>query len=373
MGLGVYILVNGKHDEKADKLTQMVSSVEVNEQIDQATTYKINFAIDICDKDIATSLQAVTDPYAVLGILVTVKENLVCLVNGPVTKQMANLKHGGAGSSLQVEGSDHFHDLGKKAEGHQPWANTSDSKIVSSILSKKGLNADVADTGLEAHIETDHSLSQIESYAELIRQLAARNAYHFWLTYDEKGNGTGHFKPRNLKEENPMKKLIVNLENNNIDNLNIQWDINKPTKVHIQNISLRSKAISELDLTLEGEVTLGEVSLLDLVKDKGTIMQLTVTCDTEEDMRKRGKAALMEAHWFINATCQTSLPQLCDILRIHTIVFVDGAGKRHSGKYYVTGVKHTIDAANHKMEMSLARNGWGKEGDDVENLLAKIF
>jgi hypothetical protein len=55
----------------------------------------------------------------------------------------------------------------------------------------------------------------------------------------------------------------------------------------------------------------------------------------------------------------TSLHRLCDIVRFHTIVLVQGAGSRHSGKYYVTGVKHKIDAAAHKMELELQRNGWG--------------
>ena len=366
MGLGILIITKEGVDQE---LTQMVSSVEVHEQIDQPTTYKINFAIDICDKDIAKTLHAVTDPHAVLGVLVAVKDTMVCLVNGPVTKQMANLKHGGAGSSLQVEGSDHSHDLGRKDEGNQPWKDTSDSGIFSSIMTEKGFGSDVEDTGGMAHIESDHTLSQIVSNVEL----AARNAYHFWITYDENGGGTGHFKTRNLKADGPPKKLIVNLENNNIDHLNITWDINKATKVHIQNINLSTKVISALDLTLENEETLGDISLFQLAKGKEITMQLSLAADTEMDMRKRGKAALMEAHWFIDATCQTSLHKLCDIDRVHTVVFVDGAGKRHSGKYYVTSVTHTIDAANHKMDIKLARNGWGKDGEDVDNLLAKIF
>ena len=43
----------------------------------------------------------------------------------------------------------------------------------------------------------------------------------------------------------------------------------------------------------------------------------------------------------------------------HTIVEVQGAGNRYSGKYYVTGVKHIIDASAYKMELELARNAWG--------------
>ena len=369
MGLGIQIMVNNTVNEK---LTGQVSSVEVHEIMDQPTQYKINFMIDICDKDIAKSLHDVTDPHAILGILVAVKDELVCLVNGPVTKQKVNLQHGGAGSSLQVEGTDDTHLMDKKTTSNKP-STDSDSTIVRTIFSHHSLTSDIEDTGDSTHHEDNHSLSQIDSDFELVKQLAGRNGYHFWITYDEKGKPTGHFRSRNLAQT-PQNKLIVNLENNNIDQLNIEWDIDRPTKIHVKQVNLNNKTIIEEDVTLENEEILGEVSLKDLAKDKDKAIQLTFHVDDVGAMIKRGLAALKEAHWFITARCQTSLHKLCDdIVRPHTIVTVDGAGSRHSGKYYVTGVNHTIDAANHKMDVTLARNGWGKEGSADENLLAKIF
>ena len=38
---------------------------------------------------------------------------------------------------------------------------------------------------------------------------------------------------------------------------------------------------------------------------------------------------------------------------------LDGAGSRHSGNYLVAGVRHTIDAGGHRMELELLRNAWG--------------
>ena len=35
-----------------------------------------------------------------------------------------------------------------------------------------------------------------------------------------------------------------------------------------------------------------------------------------------------------------------------------GAGGRHSGKYFVASVKHTIDGAEHRMAAELLRNAW---------------
>ena len=46
-------------------------------------------------------------------------------------------------------------------------------------------------------------------------------------------------------------------------------------------------------------------------------------------------------------------------MRAHTVVELQGAGIRHSGKYFVGGVRHTIDADRHRMELELLRNAWG--------------
>ncbi len=46
-------------------------------------------------------------------------------------------------------------------------------------------------------------------------------------------------------------------------------------------------------------------------------------------------------------------------MRAHTVVEVNGAGTRHSGKYFVAGVRHTIDSESYLMELELLRNAWG--------------
>ena len=57
-------------------------------------------------------------------------------------------------------------------------------------------------------------------------------------------------------------------------------------------------------------------------------------------------------------TCQASVHNVGIPVRAHTLVNLRGAGSRHSGKYFVAGVRHVIDAAAHTMEITLVRNGW---------------
>jgi hypothetical protein len=101
-------------------------------------------------------------------------------------------------------------------------------------------------------------------------------------------------------------------------------------------------------------------------------MHFAPAVDDQGALNARSKGVLREAQWFINATCHTSLHRLCKIVRNHTIVSVVGAGSRHSGKYYVTGVRHKIDAADHNMDLELARNAWG-DASGISNAVQGIL
>ncbi|HYT75928.1 MAG TPA: hypothetical protein VEL79_14335, partial [Vicinamibacterales bacterium] len=81
--------------------------------------------------------------------------------------------------------------------------------------------------------------------------------------------------------------------------------------------------------------------------------------DDSGDLTARGEAALIDSGWFIRATCQTSVNAMSAIIRANSLVSLRGVGTRHSGKYYVKSVRHTIDPSAHNMEIELIRNAWG--------------
>ena len=81
--------------------------------------------------------------------------------------------------------------------------------------------------------------------------------------------------------------------------------------------------------------------------------------DDADDLKGRGEGALIEAGWFIRVTCSTSIRALGALVRPDALVDLQGLGKRHSGTYWVHGVRHVIDASAHLMELELYRNAWG--------------
>lgn len=354
MGLDVLICID---DIPNENLTQKVSSVEVYEKMDLNTTYKLNFAVDVCDGDIAASLEADTAPDKILSVLAKVNDSLVCLVKGPVTTQQAHLNHGGAGSSLHIEGEDTGRSLDHAPAYHVTDSGT-DAEIATNIISRSSqMIADVETTPGSVHSEENRSHVQRESDLNLLRSLARRNGFHFWITYTEAGIATGHFRSRSLDGE-PANTLIVNQQNNNIDLLRVNADSTRPSRTEGRQLDVRTLSVIGGATTLQ-DTTLGATGLAAVNGAEQQSVHLAPTVSDAGALEARSTGALREAQWFINATCNTSLHRLCNIVRFHTIVQIQGAGSRHSGNYYVTAVKHKIDAAAHTMELELARNAWG--------------
>jgi phage protein D len=356
MGLDILICVD---DIPNEHLTQSVSSVEVQERMDQNTTYKLNFMVDVCDGDIGHSIETDTNPNKILSILANVGDQLVCLVKGPVTQQSASLQHGGSGSSLHVEGEDTGHNMDHSTNFQVSTAVTDADIVTRIITANENMIADVEPTPSSAHDEDNHSHVQRESDLSLLRTLARRNGYHFWITYSEVGLATGHFRPRSLDGE-PAANLVINHEEYNIDSLQINADPRAPSQTVGRQLSLRNH--EEFGDTVALTDNLMGLNSLSSLSESPNSIHLAPMVDDSGALQARSEAALRDSQWFINATCHTSLHRLCNkIVRFHTIVNIEGAGLRHNGKYYVTAVKHTIDAVSYNMDIELARNAWGNE------------
>ena len=222
------------------------------------------------------------------------------------------------------------------------------------------------------HLEENNSQAQREYDLSFIRRLAERNGFHFWVSFDDQEKATGHFKERLLDKE-PAAKMLVNLGKNNIDNLRLNWDINRPTELNGSQVNQRTNQVMNGQARLDNITKLGAYGLKEILGSNVQTMEISMPVDSVGALETRLRAALLKAHWFINATCRTSLNRLCQLVFVHTIVDIQGAGSRHSGKYYVTGVKHTIDSVAHIMDLELQRNAWGTDKTGLNTLSKKIF
>ena len=350
MGLEIAIAVDGQADEELAQATE----VEVYECMGEATTYRLRYDLDISEGDLPLLVDGRLDPGSELSVLVPLSDTTHCLVKGPVHGQQIHLQHGGPGSWLDVLGSDTSVAMDRETRT-AIWADVTDGDAVSSILANYGYTPDVETTSA-GHYEDKHALVQRDSDLRFVRRLARRNGFLFWVTCDAQGVETAHFTRPPLDGQ-AEAELVINLASPSIQVLDIAWDVERPTAVVGAQLDLNTKETLDGDVAVTPQTILGQQSLQTITGDTRSV-HLLAPVDDAGDLQARGEGVLIESDWFIRATCRTSLDTLGELVRAHTVVEVQGAGSRHSGNYFVAAVRHTIDAATHKMDLTLIRNGW---------------
>jgi Phage tail baseplate hub (GPD) len=366
MGLGITISVGGKADVQ---LTEAIK-VEVYERMGETTQFSIFYPADTSNEDIPSVIDIRLDPGSVLSIAAGPDNAFQCLVKGPVYSQRLHLEHGGEGSTVEVRGADTSITMDRVFQS-AVWNDNTDSDAVNSILGNYGLTPDVTDTDT-THSEDKHSLVQRESDLRFVRRLARRNGFYFWITCDaDSGEETAHFKRPDLGQSAAVT-LQINVQPPNIEVFDLSWNAENPTSVEATQLDLDTKDDISGDLDKTPQTGLGDQQLLDITGDTRSI-HVAAPGDDAGDLQARSQGALVEADWFIRASCKTSLHLLGSLVRALTIVTVKGVGSRHSGNYLVSGVRHSIDAADHLMEIELVRNGWGQSPGGGKGLLNSIF
>ncbi|MCX6243089.1 MAG: contractile injection system protein, VgrG/Pvc8 family [Bacteroidetes bacterium] len=351
MSTSVAIAVNGLNDPD---LTQ-ATSIEVSERAGQTTTYSLKYGVSIIKGDIPFLTDKRLDAGSELSIVEIIDLSTLCLVKGPVHGHDIHMEHGGAGSTLVVKGSDTSVKMDLESRS-VVWQNVTDSDAVQTILSTYGYLSDV-ETTTAGHYENKNTLVQRESDLSFIRRLARRNGCYFWVTCDPMGTEIAHFRRPSLGGA-PAGQLTINLDSPTITKLDIDWDIEKPTSIAGLQLDLNTKDYLELTVQKTPQTILGDKGIQQITNDIRSVFLSAPVNDTG-DLTSRGEGALIEADWFIHASCETTARTLGFIIRPYTIIELKGAGSRHSGKYFVLGVTHTIDATAHKMNLQLVRNGWG--------------
>jgi hypothetical protein len=354
MPQGVAILVNS--DQTADAELGGATSVEVTERLGGPTHFSLQYVVSPSGGDLSWLSDSRLSPGSTLTLRVPSPTGEVCLVKGPVTGQRIHLLHGGAGSSLEVLGGDTSLTMDRETRSIAHLEVT-DSDVASLVLSNYGLVGDVSATNAR-YSETGHPLVQRETDLQLLQRLARRNGFSFWVDCDAtSGIETGHFKRLDLGAST-SQSLVINQDPANLESLDVRWDAERPTAATAKALDAATLEVSDGSLTSTPLPLLGAQGLATITADTRNLLLTAPTADAA-DLQARAEGALIEADLFIQATGTTTVSALGGVLRAHTIVELSGAGQRHSGRYLVTGVRHSIDSTGHRMRFELARNGWG--------------
>lgn len=354
MPLGVTVAVDGSADDELSA----ASAIEVQERMGETTTFRLRYPLNIDDKDFPLLTDDRVKPGAVLSILVPSGDEMISLVKGPVRVQRCHFVHGGAGSYVDVEGGDTSITMDREDQA-KVWDSDLDSDAVSTIISDYSLDDDVDSTDGH-HDEDKHTLVQRSSDLAFVRRLARRNGFLFWITSDKDGNETAHFKKPPF-DADPELTLTINLDSPSMETLDLDWDVERPTTALATELDLNDLSSIDGEVDEGGSLALlGASSLSDITGDTRSV-HLRAAVDDSGDLQARGQGALLEATTFIHATCRTTVGVVSAPVRAHTVVKLDGIGSRHSGKYFVAGVRHTINELEYRMDIELLRNAWGSD------------
>lgn len=341
--------------DTADAQLAQASVVEVLERMGEPTTFRMRYEVDIAAGDLPMLTDGRLNPGSVIQIL-SLKDNVAdCLVKGPVHGQQIRLLHGGTGSYVDVLGSDTSIMMDREVKA-KVWDAVRDSDVFGQIVAPYGFVTDSQDTP-SVHAEAKHTLVQHDSDLRFVRRLARRNGCLFWVSTNAAGLQTAHFRRPPL-DGPPAAKLVINLGSPNLNELDISWDVERPSSATGWELDLSDKSQIDGGVTRSPQKVLGGKGLLDITGDTRTTL-ITSPVDDAGDLKSRSEASLIESDFFLTVTGETTVHALGSILHAHTIAELQGTGTRHSGPYFVSSVRHLIDAATHRMEFELVRNGWG--------------
>ncbi len=344
-----------KVNDTADAQLAQASVVEVLERIGEPTTFRMRYGVDIASDDFPMLRDARLDPGSVIQVLSVADGKPDCLVKGPVHGQQIRMLHGGAGSYVDVMGTDTSVTMDREVKA-KVWDSVRDSDVVTQIVGTYGLTPDSQDSAA-MHVQDKHTLIQHDSDLRFVRRLARRNGCLFWLTADSSGQQTAHFRRPPL-DGDTVANLVINLAKPNLNALDISWDVERPTSTIGWELDLGGKTALDGAVSNSPQKLLGDKGLADITGDVRNAL-VTAPVDDVGDLKSRGEATLIEADFFVTVTGEVTAQALGAVLHAHTIVQLQGVGTRHSGPYFVSSVRHLIDATTHRMEFALVRNGWG--------------
>jgi hypothetical protein len=363
MGTSTYrFLLNGTPAD--DKLLNVMGPLEVEENADLPGA--IQFSVPV-DADGSGDLTFVNDarfqPFVNLALVATPQgQPDQCIFDGFILSSKLHLQKGTTGSTLQVWGQDAswLMNLEEKA---REWVDVTDGDVANSIFSDYGFTPDSGNTGDDSpsHTEDGHTLMQRGSDIQFLRMLARRNGKLCRVACtDTPGQRTGYFsKP--AVDGDPVVTLNLNDPSAwSVDSIDLDWDVSRPSEVLARQALFTDddEDGAGVDVTDSGLGPLAERGLSDFAGKTMSVM-LTATVDDAGELNLRAQSVLREAGWFARCEGEADVSRLNAILRVGTVVQINGAGVLNTGKYFVWSVRHTIDTQAHRMKFVMVRNAVG--------------
>lgn len=347
-----------------DDLYTALASLEVEENADLPGAVQLNLPVSRSDSgDLTYASDSRLMPFVNLAVVVTPEgKSSECIFDGYILAHKLHLDTGTTSSALQVWGQDAswLMNLEEKAK---EWVDVTDADVANSIFGDYGITPsdDNSDDDSPTHTEDGHSLMQRASDIQFLRSLARRNGKLCRVAcQDQPGQRTGYFAKPKLDSDPVLTLTLNDQENWTVAALDLNWDVTRPSAVKARQALFTDSDEDGVsaDTSDSGLALLDQRGLADFSGKDMTVL-LTAPVDDGGELSLRAQSLLREAGWFVRCEGETDLARLNAVLRVGTVVQINGIGSLHSGNYYVWSVRHTITADAHRMKFVLLRNAIG--------------
>jgi Phage tail baseplate hub (GPD) len=346
-----------------DDLHGALQLIEVEENADRPDTALLRLPVSRTSSgDLLHVGDGSFDPGSNLTLTATPSGGAAqCIFDGYVLAWRLHLDRTGSASTIDVWAQDASWLMGLD-DNVREWSGLTDGEVANQIFSAYGFTPADGNTDDDSpqHDPDAHTLFQRTTDLQFLRGLARRNGKLMRVACtDTPGSRIGYFVTPDVGATPAATLSLVDPNAWNVDSLEFEWDVLRPTEVDASQVDLGSSSSDGVagNATDSGLAALGARDLPTYLGQSSTLV-LTPSADVAE-LTLRTTAALREAEWFVRCRGETSLDRLGTLLRVGSVVTLEGAGALHSGNWLVWNVVHRIRNDHVGQSFTLVRNAIG--------------
>lgn len=344
-----------------------LKQIEVETSTERAGVFRLHFELSQTDLGDWDVLQVdIFRPLVPIQIRVSLGTGLSTpIINGYVKEAKLNNRTEPGKSTLDVVGMDATGTLMNLHEKLMPWPNLPDSVIATMIYGQYGIIPMVLPTA-SVRVILETTTIQRTTDVRFLKQIARRNSYESYVQPDPvAGLDMGYFGPPQLLFP-PQGVLSVNFGiSTNMDNFDVRYDMLQPTTALAVALDDATKAPMPGIAPAALEPPMGlEPALLRIIPPPVVRPAGTDAANPAELMTMSQSIANRSSRC-IRGSGEVDGLKFGRPLRPGLPVLVRGAGREHSGLYYVTQVSHTISADSYTQSFEAWRNAVGMTGAEI--------
>ncbi|HVT16402.1 MAG TPA: hypothetical protein VHQ90_09525 [Thermoanaerobaculia bacterium] len=347
-------------------LLAALKQVEIETSTDQASIFRLRFELsrtalgdwDVLQIDLFRPLVPLR-----IGVFLGLLPETI--VNGYVKEAHLGNRNQPGQSTLEVVGMDATSTLMNLQEKVMPWPNMPDFAIAAAIFGQYAMIPVTIPTPPSRTILQTTTIQRTTDI-RFLKQLARRNSYECYVQPDPVvGLDTGYFGPPQSVLP-PQGVLSVDFGiATNTENFNVRYDMLQPTTALAVALDPTTKAPlpgiapAALEPPMGLEPTLLRILPPPIARPAGTdAANATELMTTSQSIANRSSRAL-------RGSGEVDGLKLGRVLRPGLPVAVRGAGREHSGYYYVTQVTHTLSNDKYTQRFDAWRNAVGLTGAEL--------